>query len=245
MPVEHVHNSHFVVWGKTPFSTESLSLAEVAGKLDRETLQRLKRECGGLQTLLRNSHQVFEGKRIKPLSVLLSQVGGNTLPVPPHTQLPPAASVGLTPPSLPQGLPACISAVTHHSLCPLPQGPLLLPTPVPWPPSWEPKGRLLRETTFPSAPTQPCLLCAPWSHMCLCHTSSSPRLISTPTRLGAPWGRGRGCRPSSLLWCSAGGQAKDTHLTLLTAGRGGNIGSQGFWPMRGHLWAGLSLSTMR
>lgn len=39
---------------------ESLSLSDVAGKLDRETLQRLKRECGGLQTLLRNSHQVFE-----------------------------------------------------------------------------------------------------------------------------------------------------------------------------------------
>ncbi|KAM4854801.1 putative tRNA (uracil-O(2)-)-methyltransferase isoform 2-T2 [Thomomys bottae] len=39
---------------------ESLSLAEVARELDRETLQRLKRECGGLQTLLRNSHQVFE-----------------------------------------------------------------------------------------------------------------------------------------------------------------------------------------
>uniref|UniRef100_A0A8C6E6R9 tRNA (uracil-O(2)-)-methyltransferase n=1 Tax=Moschus moschiferus TaxID=68415 RepID=A0A8C6E6R9_MOSMO len=38
----------------------SLSLAEVAGQLDRETLQRLKRECGGLQTLLRNSPQVFQ-----------------------------------------------------------------------------------------------------------------------------------------------------------------------------------------
>nr|XP_035941577.1 probable tRNA (uracil-O(2)-)-methyltransferase isoform X4 [Halichoerus grypus] len=38
----------------------SLSLAEVARKLDRGTLQRLKRECGGLQTLLRNNHQVFE-----------------------------------------------------------------------------------------------------------------------------------------------------------------------------------------
>lgn len=38
----------------------SLSLAEVAAELDSETLQRLKRECGGLQTLLRNSHQVFE-----------------------------------------------------------------------------------------------------------------------------------------------------------------------------------------
>ncbi|XP_059962487.1 probable tRNA (uracil-O(2)-)-methyltransferase isoform X2 [Mesoplodon densirostris] len=38
----------------------SLSLAEVAGKLDREMLQRLKRECGGLQTLLRNNPQVFQ-----------------------------------------------------------------------------------------------------------------------------------------------------------------------------------------
>ncbi|XP_051056219.1 probable tRNA (uracil-O(2)-)-methyltransferase isoform X2 [Phodopus roborovskii] len=38
----------------------SLSLAEVAAELKPETLQRLKRECGGLQTLLRNSHQVFE-----------------------------------------------------------------------------------------------------------------------------------------------------------------------------------------
>lgn len=38
----------------------SLSLAEVAAELSPETLQRLKRECGGLQTLLRNNHQVFE-----------------------------------------------------------------------------------------------------------------------------------------------------------------------------------------
>ncbi|XP_045853502.1 probable tRNA (uracil-O(2)-)-methyltransferase isoform X2 [Meles meles] len=38
----------------------SLSLAEVACELAGETLQRLKRECGGLQTLLRNNHQVFE-----------------------------------------------------------------------------------------------------------------------------------------------------------------------------------------
>ncbi|KAF4013198.1 hypothetical protein G4228_004642 [Cervus hanglu yarkandensis] len=38
----------------------SLSLAEVAGELDRETLRRLKRECGGLQTLLRSSPQVFQ-----------------------------------------------------------------------------------------------------------------------------------------------------------------------------------------
>ncbi|XP_041525429.1 probable tRNA (uracil-O(2)-)-methyltransferase isoform X1 [Microtus oregoni] len=38
----------------------SLSLAEVAAELSPETLQQLKRECGGLQTLLRNNHQVFE-----------------------------------------------------------------------------------------------------------------------------------------------------------------------------------------
>ncbi|XP_007956390.1 probable tRNA (uracil-O(2)-)-methyltransferase [Orycteropus afer afer] len=37
----------------------SLSLSEVASKLDPETLQRLKQESGGLQTLLRNHHQVF------------------------------------------------------------------------------------------------------------------------------------------------------------------------------------------
>lgn len=35
-------------------------MAEVAGELDRETLRRLKRECGGLQTLLRSSPQVFQ-----------------------------------------------------------------------------------------------------------------------------------------------------------------------------------------
>uniref|UniRef100_A0A2I2Z8M7 tRNA (uracil-O(2)-)-methyltransferase n=1 Tax=Gorilla gorilla gorilla TaxID=9595 RepID=A0A2I2Z8M7_GORGO len=45
---------------KTWNGGESLSLAEVANELDTETLRRLKRECGGLQTLLRNSHQVFQ-----------------------------------------------------------------------------------------------------------------------------------------------------------------------------------------
>ncbi|XP_030018666.1 putative tRNA (uracil-O(2)-)-methyltransferase [Sphaeramia orbicularis] len=37
----------------------SLSVGEVAGLLDKETLQVLKNECGGLQTLLKNNHQVF------------------------------------------------------------------------------------------------------------------------------------------------------------------------------------------
>ncbi|KAM8881680.1 putative tRNA (uracil-O(2)-)-methyltransferase [Synchiropus picturatus] len=37
----------------------SLSLGEVAALMEQETLQRLKRECGGLQTLLKNNHHVF------------------------------------------------------------------------------------------------------------------------------------------------------------------------------------------
>ncbi|MBN3300663.1 TRM44 methyltransferase, partial [Amia calva] len=45
----------------------SLSVKEVAELLDKETLQNLKNECGGLQTLLKNSHQVFkvEGGRVQ------------------------------------------------------------------------------------------------------------------------------------------------------------------------------------
>ncbi|KAJ8382933.1 hypothetical protein SKAU_G00037110 [Synaphobranchus kaupii] len=38
----------------------SLSVKEVAEMLDKETLQTLKKECGGLQTLLKNNHQVFK-----------------------------------------------------------------------------------------------------------------------------------------------------------------------------------------
>ncbi|XP_046905134.1 probable tRNA (uracil-O(2)-)-methyltransferase [Hypomesus transpacificus] len=37
----------------------SLSVRGVAEMLEQETLQVLKKECGGLQTLLRNNHQVF------------------------------------------------------------------------------------------------------------------------------------------------------------------------------------------
>ncbi|XP_059326972.1 probable tRNA (uracil-O(2)-)-methyltransferase [Ammospiza nelsoni] len=39
---------------------ESLSLREVAEHLDKEVLKKLKSEYGGLQTLLKNNHQVFE-----------------------------------------------------------------------------------------------------------------------------------------------------------------------------------------
>lgn len=42
-------------------SSGSLSVSEVAGLLEPPTLQLLKKECGGLQTLLKNNHQVFRG----------------------------------------------------------------------------------------------------------------------------------------------------------------------------------------
>ncbi|XP_034020476.1 probable tRNA (uracil-O(2)-)-methyltransferase [Thalassophryne amazonica] len=45
----------------------SLSVSEVAGLLEHKTLRLLKKECGGLQTLLKNSYQVFrvEGGRVR------------------------------------------------------------------------------------------------------------------------------------------------------------------------------------
>lgn len=57
----------------TLFSAESLTLSEIAAHLNEDTLKRLRNECGGLQTLLRNSHQVFEGKNEKR-SVLFPDV---------------------------------------------------------------------------------------------------------------------------------------------------------------------------
>ncbi|XP_060790826.1 probable tRNA (uracil-O(2)-)-methyltransferase [Neoarius graeffei] len=44
----------------------SLSVREVAELVDQPTLQTLKKECGGLQTLLKNNHQVFrvEGGKV-------------------------------------------------------------------------------------------------------------------------------------------------------------------------------------
>lgn len=44
-------------------TTGSLSVGEVAALLGSHTLQQLKKECGGLQTLLKNSYQVFRGTR--------------------------------------------------------------------------------------------------------------------------------------------------------------------------------------
>lgn len=40
----------------------SLKLPEVAKLFDTETLKKLKNECGGIQTLLRNHRQIFQGK---------------------------------------------------------------------------------------------------------------------------------------------------------------------------------------
>lgn len=44
-----------------------LPIGEVAALFDREMLQELKSECGGLQTLLRNSSHVYQGKLIANL----------------------------------------------------------------------------------------------------------------------------------------------------------------------------------
>ncbi|EMP26433.1 Putative tRNA (uracil-O(2)-)-methyltransferase [Chelonia mydas] len=55
-PWDHTLDVRLNTWNKG----ESLSLREVAERLDKETLKRLKNEYGGLQTLLRNNHQVFE-----------------------------------------------------------------------------------------------------------------------------------------------------------------------------------------
>ena len=38
-----------------------MTLSEVAAMFDKEVLQGLRKEFGGLQTLLRNQHQVFQG----------------------------------------------------------------------------------------------------------------------------------------------------------------------------------------
>ncbi|KAM4808183.1 putative tRNA (uracil-O(2)-)-methyltransferase [Rhinophrynus dorsalis] len=53
---EHVIDQSVATWN----TGRCLPLREVAEDLDKDTLQRLKNECGGLQTLLRNNHQVFE-----------------------------------------------------------------------------------------------------------------------------------------------------------------------------------------
>ncbi|XP_052449123.1 probable tRNA (uracil-O(2)-)-methyltransferase [Carassius gibelio] len=44
----------------------SMLISEVVNLLDQSSLQALKKECGGLQTLLKNNHQVFrvEGGRV-------------------------------------------------------------------------------------------------------------------------------------------------------------------------------------
>ncbi|NXT23754.1 TRM44 methyltransferase, partial [Syrrhaptes paradoxus] len=55
-PCSSLHGGNMNSWNQG----ESLSLKEVAEHLNKETLKRLKSEYGGLQTLLKNNHQVFE-----------------------------------------------------------------------------------------------------------------------------------------------------------------------------------------
>ncbi|XP_030306499.1 probable tRNA (uracil-O(2)-)-methyltransferase [Calypte anna] len=52
----NMHGGNTNTWNQG----ESLSLREVAEQLNKETLKRLKSEYGGLQTLLKNNHQVFK-----------------------------------------------------------------------------------------------------------------------------------------------------------------------------------------
>ena len=40
----------------------SIGLGEVAAMLDAATREELKAECGGVQTLLRNHHTIFQGE---------------------------------------------------------------------------------------------------------------------------------------------------------------------------------------
>ena len=42
----------------------SIALGEVAAMFSHDTLGHLKKECGGLQTLLKSSHHIFRGKVI-------------------------------------------------------------------------------------------------------------------------------------------------------------------------------------
>lgn len=46
-----------------------LTMSEIAKKLDREKLKKIKSECGGLKTLLRNKHEIFQFE--KPDFVLI------------------------------------------------------------------------------------------------------------------------------------------------------------------------------
>ncbi|NXD19560.1 TRM44 methyltransferase, partial [Spelaeornis formosus] len=50
----------FLFFLSSEIQSEILSLREVAENLNKETLKKLKSEYGGLQTLLKNNHQVFE-----------------------------------------------------------------------------------------------------------------------------------------------------------------------------------------
>ena len=54
-------STHSMYMAEFMVSVGGMPLEQVAGMFDSATLQHLKQEYGGLQTLLRNHHQVFEG----------------------------------------------------------------------------------------------------------------------------------------------------------------------------------------
>ena len=54
-------STHSTYMAEFMVSVGGMPLEQVAGMFDSVTLQHLRQEYGGLQTLLRNHHQVFEG----------------------------------------------------------------------------------------------------------------------------------------------------------------------------------------
>lgn len=141
VPIEQVCNRPLVAWGR-PVSAESLSLAEVAGQLGGEALQRLRRECGGLQTLLRSNRQVFEGERARPGDA--SDRAGARAPRRPAPTSQPA----------PAAPPARAATTCSRGAVPAPRPRLL------W---WQPSA--VATDTFPAAPTGPSGL------VCFCHSA--------------------------------------------------------------------------
>nr|XP_055068066.1 probable tRNA (uracil-O(2)-)-methyltransferase isoform X1 [Misgurnus anguillicaudatus]XP_055068067.1 probable tRNA (uracil-O(2)-)-methyltransferase isoform X1 [Misgurnus anguillicaudatus] len=90
----------------------SLLISEVAYLLDQSTLQTLKKECGGLQTLLKNNHQVF---RVEGGKVLIRDWRTHTT-----AQGPRASSKRKPPPSGALKTRLCWFHTHHPHGCPLP-----------------------------------------------------------------------------------------------------------------------------
>ncbi|XP_075145023.1 putative tRNA (uracil-O(2)-)-methyltransferase [Haematobia irritans] len=52
----------------------SLSMANIAQKLEKEDLKAIKSECGGLKTLLRNKHEIFEISKPDLVKIRMPQI---------------------------------------------------------------------------------------------------------------------------------------------------------------------------